>query len=101
MSPWEVLGIDPTPDEREIKRAYAKQLKQTRPDEDKEGFLRLRAAYERALEIRHWHDEPEEDEDAVDDLEIASTPLEPELVPESEAVPEPAVFEVAPPAAET
>ena len=61
MTPWQALGIEPTPDERAIKRAYAKQLKQTRPDEDKEGFLRLREAYERALEIRHWVLENEED----------------------------------------
>lgn len=97
MSPWEVLGIDPTPDERAIKRAYAKQLKQTRPDEDKEGFLRLRAAYEHALEIRHWHEDADEEED--DDSEVISPPLEPEPEPEPVTAPEPAVFEDTPPAA--
>ena len=34
MPPWDSLQIEPTADARAIKRAYAKQLKQTRPDEN-------------------------------------------------------------------
>ncbi len=47
---WQVLGLDaPTHDKKAIKKAYARQLKLHRPDEDPEGFQRLRKAYEFAL----------------------------------------------------
>lgn len=36
-------------DERELKRAYAKRLKETRPDVDPQGFQLLRSRYEAAL----------------------------------------------------
>ena len=47
---WAELGIEPTDHVRSVKRAYAKRLKSTRPDDDLAGFQRLREAYERALE---------------------------------------------------
>ncbi|MBB5607523.1 MULTISPECIES: J domain-containing protein [unclassified Janthinobacterium] len=46
---WDILGTEPTGDERAIKRAYAKQLKTTRPDDDPAAFQQLREAYEYAL----------------------------------------------------
>jgi hypothetical protein len=49
MSCWTVLGLSADADTRTIKRHYAALLKQTRPDEDPEGFQRLREAYEHAL----------------------------------------------------
>lgn len=48
MNEWSVLGIDPTRDESEIRRAYVRQLKQHRPDRDPEGYQRLREAWEQA-----------------------------------------------------
>ena len=45
---WETLGIEPTTDEREIRRAYAKELKRQRPDNDPEGFQVLREAFDSA-----------------------------------------------------
>ncbi|PKE28577.1 hypothetical protein CWS43_21345 [Rahnella sp. AA] len=45
---WSVLGIEPTQDLSVIKRAYARQLKSTRPDVDPEGYQRLREAFDTA-----------------------------------------------------
>lgn len=60
MNPWTLLGLDDDADERAIKRQYAKLLKITRPDDDPEGFQRLREAYERALS---WARNRADDED--------------------------------------
>ena len=49
MTCWNVLGLTPDADSRAIKRQYAALLKKTRPDDDPEGFQRLREAYEAAL----------------------------------------------------
>ena len=51
MDCWHILQITPTSDERAIKRAYAKLLKTTRPDNDAEGYQRLREAFDEALAI--------------------------------------------------
>ncbi|SDT27340.1 hypothetical protein SAMN05216598_4755 [Pseudomonas asplenii] len=53
MSCWEILGLPSDADTRSIKRQYATLLKRTRPDDDPEGFQRLREAYEHAL---NWSD---------------------------------------------
>lgn len=49
--PWDVLGIESNADERAVRRAYARLLKQQRPDQDVEAFQRLRYAYESALQM--------------------------------------------------
>jgi uncharacterized RDD family membrane protein YckC len=69
MDCWEVLGITPRSDKKTIKIAYAKLLKQTRPDEDPEGFQRLHAAYKEAQswEDYYYDDEPEFDTDTASD----------------------------------
>ncbi len=55
MSPsFEILGLDCAADERTIKRAYAKLIKEYRPDAYPAEFARIREAYENALEdFRH------------------------------------------------
>ncbi len=51
---WERLGIEPTDDKKIIKKAYARQLKKTSPEDDPEGFQELRNAYEAALKYHFW-----------------------------------------------
>lgn len=51
MTIWDELDLDPTGDTREVRRAYARRLRQVHPEDDPEGFQRLRAAYEQALAI--------------------------------------------------
>ena len=48
---FHVLGIDETKDEQEIKNAYRSLLKTANPEDDPEGFKRLREAYEEALRL--------------------------------------------------
>ena len=45
-----LLGIEQTKDEGKIREAYLKKLPEFNPEDDPEGFRRLRAAYARALE---------------------------------------------------
>ena len=46
---WETLGLEPTEDAAAIRRAYAERAKACHPEEDQEGFLKLRQAYQAAL----------------------------------------------------
>lgn len=51
MIDWDLLGIDETDASvRDVKRAYAKQLRQFRPEKDPAGFERLHQTYTRALD---------------------------------------------------
>ena len=63
MDCWEILQIAPTGDERAIRRAYAKLLKSTRPDDDAEGYQRLREAFDEALLRAPYIDEEEDADD--------------------------------------
>ena len=47
---WGDLGLEPTREVSAIKRAYARKARECHPEEDPEGFLRLREAYQTALD---------------------------------------------------
>ncbi|MCP1486214.1 hypothetical protein J3D48_002527 [Pseudomonas fluorescens] len=66
MDCWSVLHLHDDAEARDIKRAYARLLKTFRPDEDAEGFQRLREAYEQALAIARWRAENAEPADEED-----------------------------------
>lgn len=77
--PWSVLEIEPTENKRDVKRAYARKLKQTRPDEDSAAFQELHEAYkfacylaENGLALQN-DDEDEEGHGEVDDASAAFT----------------------------
>lgn len=79
---WDILGTEPTGDERALKRAYAKRLKVTRPEDDPAAFQELRDAYEYAL--RHAHliaAELQEQGQGAEERESAATVAEAEALP--------------------
>lgn len=58
MDFWSILKIDPTNNISEIKKAYAKQLRLHHPEDDPEGYQKLREAYESALKYVKSEQEP-------------------------------------------
>ncbi len=61
---FQVLGIEETKDENLIKRAYREKLAVTNPEDNPEGFKRLRSAYEEACKFaRQPEEEVKEEKD--------------------------------------
>jgi hypothetical protein len=102
------LGLHADADEHAVKRAYAQRLKQTRPEDDPEGFQTLHDHYRLALDHARWHaetaqtastsPEPKQHETVVPDIaQAAATTASP---PAASAPPpitaEPAVFAAQP-----
>lgn len=54
MNCWAILEIEPTTDQKVIKKAYARLLKVYHPESDPSGFQRLREAYEQANKQSRW-----------------------------------------------
>ncbi|MCL2045134.1 MAG: tetratricopeptide repeat protein [Oscillospiraceae bacterium] len=50
MNPWLVLNLEETDDKDAIRRAYMVAIAKHNPEDDPEGFQRVRAAYEEILE---------------------------------------------------
>lgn len=59
---FQILGIAETKDEGPIRSSYLALLKDTNPEDDPEGFKRLREAYEEALRSAAERDEEQEEE---------------------------------------
>ena len=78
MNPWTVLGLKPGADRAEIRRAYARLLKTTNPEDDPEGFMRLREAHDAALNQLQWR---QQWPDAEADETPAAPPPEPLSAP--------------------
>ncbi|NUB91458.1 J domain-containing protein [Haloterrigena sp. SYSU A121-1] len=74
-SHYEVLGLSPTADEREVRRAYRTLLKEHHPDQggSRERFLQIKEAYEALVGERPPTD-PEADGDATSRVGDGSTP---------------------------
>ncbi len=86
MSPWGILGLKPGADRDAIRRAYARLLKTTNPEDDPEGFMRLREAHDAVLAQLQWRQQwPDEDE-----AEPAPAPPEPASAPMPEPAQDPA-----------
>ncbi|MBQ5805199.1 MAG: hypothetical protein IIW22_05440, partial [Erysipelotrichaceae bacterium] len=64
---WEVLGIEPTKNEKEITAAYRERLSATNPEDKPEEFKELRTAYEEALEYAKLPDELQGENKDVDE----------------------------------
>lgn len=69
MNLWEILGLEPTCDLGAIRKAYAAKAAQCSPEDDPEGFLQIRRAYEEACAWARGQEQPDQ------------PPLEPQQVP--------------------
>ncbi|HKR24809.1 MAG TPA: hypothetical protein VJS15_06085, partial [Allosphingosinicella sp.] len=62
---WALLGLAPTDDKRNVKRAYGRLLKQIDVDSDPAAFIRLREAHDIALDwgahLPEWESEAPDD----------------------------------------
>ena len=58
MDIWQILQIEPTRDKNALKKAYRKILVTVHPEDDPEGFRKLREAYEEALRLAECPEEP-------------------------------------------
>ena len=63
---FQILGIEQTKDERALKNAYRDKLTVTNPEDDPEGFKRLRMAYEEACRYAGTPDAEENEEGGTD-----------------------------------
>lgn len=57
---WKELEIDKTKDEKAIKAAYYAKLKRVNPEDDPEGFKRLRTAFDEAIGFARSNEEEKE-----------------------------------------
>lgn len=82
MTPFQRLRLEPDADQRAIKRAYARELKRCRPDDDPQGFQALNEAYQHCLALAAQraaaaedNEEPARDDDATTNEEPPAADL--------------------------
>lgn len=59
---WDILGVEPDADLKEIKKAYATLVKQVKPDDDQESFMRINKAFKQA---KQWHERKNKEPEPV------------------------------------
>ncbi len=69
MDIWTILQVSETKDKEVLKKAYRRKLSITNPEDDPEGFMELRSAYEQALKLADIVAEVEED---TEDTKVVS-----------------------------
>jgi len=56
---WNTLGIEPTNNKKAVKSAYAKKLKQHKPEQDPQGFQKIKEAFDQAIQYcKDYSDRP-------------------------------------------
>lgn len=58
---WKILGIEPTDNKAEIKKAFAAQLKLNPPGKDPEKYQKIRQAYDQALKSTSFENSMQEE----------------------------------------
>ncbi len=82
VDPFQFLGLERSgATESDVKKAYARKLKVTRPDDDPQGFMALRNAFTAARQELRWatydaEDEAEDEDDSVSDTSDANAQSE-------------------------
>ncbi len=59
MDIWKILGIEATKDKDKLKKAYRSKLVMVNPEDDPDGFMSLREAYEEAIKLADVSDDAE------------------------------------------
>ncbi len=75
MDKWTILGIDKTKDKDAIKKAYRAKLVNVNPEDNQEGFMALRQAYDEAM----YEADIVEEESSSEDKGLVPGTLEYEL----------------------
>ena len=75
MDSWSILNIKETRDKENIRQAYRTKLAVTNPEDDPEGFMKLREALEEALRFADSQDGSAADSDSCDRQDTDDSPV--------------------------